>query len=270
VTLRFLSYNIRYGGTGREAALASVIRACAPDIVVLQEATDPSVVARVAEANGFNHWASRPGYSTAFLSRIPVTHHAWHSPRGARHPFLEVVLEEPHPRIFGLHLSAWFSKWSERRRTQELRGLLDGIKQQLEREKNAFAFHILAGDFNALAPDEKFDSSPMPRWIRGMVWLSGRDIGRTTIAMMRAEGYVDAWRALYADHVNDPGYTFPVWSPHVRLDYVFTPTAFASRFKSCEVRQSPPIVKQASDHFPLLVEIDAVQRNVPHSSTSAP
>jgi exodeoxyribonuclease-3 len=268
--MRFLTYNIREGGVGRAEQIAEVIKAANPDVVALQEARAPAVTEEIAKLAGFKHWGSQPLHSTGFLSNVPVVQHAWRQPPRTRHAILEVVLADGLPRVFVVHLRAWFSKWSERRRTQELRGLLDGIKQQLEREKNAFAFHILAGDFNALAPDEKFDSSPMPRWIRGMVWLSGRDIGRTTIAMMRAEGYVDAWRALYADHVNDPGYTFPVWSPHVRLDYVFTPTAFASRFKSCEVRQSPSIVKQASDHFPLLVEIDAVQRKFPHSSTSAP
>ena len=39
------------------------------------------------------HWGSRVGHSTGFLSRLPVAHHAWHSPAGAKHPFLEVVLE---------------------------------------------------------------------------------------------------------------------------------------------------------------------------------
>jgi endonuclease/exonuclease/phosphatase family metal-dependent hydrolase len=88
-----------------------------------------------------------------------------------------------------------------------------------------------------------------------MVWLSGRDIARTTIAMMRSEGYVDAWRVLHRDHAADPGHTFPVWNPHVRLDYVFAPAQFASRLKSCEVVRAPDIVTRASDHFPFLVEI---------------
>ena len=103
--------------------------------------------------------------------------------------------------------------------------MLDGIREQLIREEHAFAFHVLAGDFNALAPGERFDSSPMPAWIRGMVWLSGRDIARSTIEMMRADGYADAWRTVHANSESEPGYTFPVWNPHVRLDYVFTPTA---------------------------------------------
>ena len=41
MTLRVLSYNIRYGGTGREAELLTVIRSAAPDLVVFQEATQP-------------------------------------------------------------------------------------------------------------------------------------------------------------------------------------------------------------------------------------
>jgi endonuclease/exonuclease/phosphatase family metal-dependent hydrolase len=97
----------------------------------------------------------------------------------------------------------------------------------------------------------------MPAWIRGMIWLSGRDIARTTIEMMRADGYVDAWRTLHPHPQNDPGYTFPVWDPHVRLDYVFTPSAYASRFRACEVRTTPDVVRRASDHFPLLVDISA-------------
>jgi endonuclease/exonuclease/phosphatase family metal-dependent hydrolase len=88
-----------------------------------------------------------------------------------------------------------------------------------------------------------------------MIWLSGRDIARSTIEMMQSDGYIDAWRALYADRETEPGYTFPVWDPHVRLDYVFTPAEYATRFTACEVRRTPETVRTASDHFPLLVEI---------------
>ena len=49
MTLRLLSYNIRHGGVGRVEAIAAVIRDCAPDVVVLQEATRPDVVRALAE-----------------------------------------------------------------------------------------------------------------------------------------------------------------------------------------------------------------------------
>jgi exodeoxyribonuclease-3 len=253
--LRLLTYNIREGGVGRAEQIAEVITAANPDVVALQEARSPAVVEQIAKVAGFKFFGSRTSHSTGFLSNVPVLAYDWRHPPRTRHALLEVALADGYPRIFVLHLRAWFSKWTERNRARELRGLLDGIQEQLIREKRAFAFHVLAGDFNALAPGEVLDASHMPRWIRAMIWLSGRDIARSTIEMMQSDGYVDAWRTLYGDHKSEPGYTFPVWDPHVRLDYVFTPTEFASRFTACEVRRTPDTVRSASDHFPLLVEI---------------
>jgi endonuclease/exonuclease/phosphatase family metal-dependent hydrolase len=60
---------------------------------------------------------------------------------------------------------------------------------------------------------------------------------------------------VHPDLEREPGYTFPVWNPHVRLDYVFTPAAYASRVIGCEVRRTPDATRTASDHFPLLVEL---------------
>jgi endonuclease/exonuclease/phosphatase family metal-dependent hydrolase len=246
VTLRLLSYNIRYGGTGREEPIAAVIRACRPDIVMLQEATDPKVVETLADKSELPHWGARAGHSTGFLSRFPVAHHAWHSPLGARHPFLEVVLEGFPVRVFGLHLSAWFSKWSERRRAREIRLLLDGIKE------HQGGFHLIAGDFNALAPGERLQVAQMPRWIRAMVWVSGRDIARETIQVMLDEHYADVWRRL---HPGMDGYTFPTWSPHVRLDYIFTPERYMARIPECTVVTMPPDAATASYHYPLFAHI---------------
>ena len=253
--MRLLSYNIREGGVGRAEQIAEVISAASPDVVALQEARHPAVVERIATLAGFPYWGSRPLHSTGFLSRVPVIEHGWRHPPRTRHALLEVSLGDGLPRVFVLHLRAWFSKWNEQRRARELRGLLDGIQEQLVREQHAFAFHVLCGDFNALAPGERFDPSPMPAWIRGMVWLSGRDIARSTIEMMGADGYADAWRTVHPDSEREPGYTFPVWNPHVRLDYVFTPAAYATRVKSCEVRRTPEVARRASDHYPLLVEL---------------
>jgi exodeoxyribonuclease-3 len=253
--VRLLTYNIREGGLGRAEQIARVIKSVDPDLVALQEARDPRTVEKIASLTGHEFFGSRPAHSTGFLSRIAVKDHSWRHPPRTRHAFLEVSLGDHHPRLFVLHLRAWFSKWSERQRSRELRGLLDGIKEQLERERHSFAFHLLAGDFNALAPGEAFDPSPMPAWIRGMVWLSGRDIARSTIELMRDEGYADAWRTMHPELAEKPGYTFPVWNPHVRLDYVFTPLAFSKRISRCEVVSAPDDVRSASDHLPLLVEL---------------
>jgi endonuclease/exonuclease/phosphatase family metal-dependent hydrolase len=248
VIVKLLSYNIRYGGRGREHHIASVIDRTRPDVVILQEATDPRVVERIATLCHMPAWGSRPGRSVGFLSRLEIAHYEWHRPPGTRHPFLELVVDGIDLRVFGLHLSAIHSRWTEQRRVRELRSLLGGIERHRE------GFHLLAGDFNALAPGELFDASRMPARLRTLVWLSGGDARRDAINLILRDGYADGFRLL---HPFERGYTFPTWDPHVRLDYVFMPVAYARRLRTCEVVDGDAPIGQASDHFPLLAEIDA-------------
>lgn len=247
MNLKLLSYNIRFGGRGREVRLAEVIRTISPDMVVFQEATDPLVIERLAKATDAPYWSAQRSHSIAYISRIKIAYHEWHYPAGAKHSFLEVVPEGSEARIFGLHLSARFSKWDERQRAREIRNLLKGI------ERHQSGFHVLVGDFNTLAPGEVLEVQKMPAWIRALVWISGRDIQRETIQVMLDAGYADGYRRLHPDI---KGYTFPTWDPHVRLDYVFVPTVFADRLKTCEVITEAPAVTQASDHLPLLAHLD--------------
>jgi endonuclease/exonuclease/phosphatase family metal-dependent hydrolase len=247
VIVKLLSYNIRFGGRGREKELAEVIRAAAPDLVVFQEATDPDVIGRLAAATDLSFWAARREHSIGYISRLKPSYHEWHYPAGAKHSFLEIVLAGSEERIFGLHLSSMFSKWSERRRVREIRALLKSI------EMHQHGFHVLVGDFNTLAPGETLDVRRMPAWIRGLVWLSGRDLQRETIQLMKDSNYIDGYRLL---HPEMKGYTFPVWDPHLRLDYVFVPAGFAKRLTQCEVITEPAATTQASDHFPLLAHLE--------------
>src|SRR5262245_24598137 len=57
-------------------------------------------------------------------------------------------------------------------------------------------------------------------------------------------------------HPLKKGFTFPAYAPHVRLDYIFLPAAFADRPKVCEVMQGSASSIQASDHFPLLAQLE--------------
>jgi exonuclease III len=96
-----------------------------------------------------------------------------------------------------------------------------------------------------------------------MVWMSGRDIARTTIQVMLDERYADMWRRL---HPTGDGYTFPTWGAHVRLDYIFTPDRHASRVTDCAVMTSVPDAAAASDHYPLLAVIAHDQTSGSESS----
>ena len=243
--MRILSYNIRRGGAGREAPLASVIRSVNPDVVVLEEATRPEVVERLGRETGMRQWGARAGKSLAFMSRQEVASYAAHRPAISRHAFLEVVPATTSWRVFGVHLSAVHAAWTERRRLMELRALLRMIAT------HQTGPHILIGDFNTVAPGDMFDARRLPRRLRALVWLSGGHIRWRTIATVLAAGYVDSFRQLHPD---DLGYTLPTPEPHVRLDYAFVPGAFAQHVRSCEIVRTPDVAK-ASDHFPLLLDV---------------
>jgi endonuclease/exonuclease/phosphatase family metal-dependent hydrolase len=242
VILTILCYNIRFGGRGRESLIAEVIRNAAPDLVLFQEAIDPSVIQSISKSTEMPFWAAMRDHSNAFCSRIEIAHHEWHHPKGSRHSFLEVVPKGTETRFFGVHLRAMFSNWGERRRVLEIQALLNAIKLHQE------GFHVLSGDFNSLAPDELLNKTKLPQWIRTMVWLGGRDIQRNTVKLIQENGYLDGFRTLYKDV---PGYTFPTKDPHVRFDYVFVPKQHFSKLIECKVVDQDP-APGASDHLPLL------------------
>jgi exodeoxyribonuclease III len=243
--LRLLSYNIQRGGLGREAAIASVINQQPADVVMLQEATHPGVVARLASLTDSIASGSMPGRSLGFLSRLPIADQRWVRPRWSQHAFLELTPRDLDVRIIGVHLSAVHSAWTEARRVRELRSLLAAVQRD-DRD------HIVVGDFNTVAPDERLDVARLPRRLRVLVWLSGGRIRWQTIAIMLGAGYVDGFRSL---HDSEPGYTFPTWDPHVRLDYLFLPKTSSCRLIACEVVREPSLIERASDHFPLRAEL---------------
>jgi exodeoxyribonuclease-3 len=247
VTFRLVSYNIQRGGIGREELLAEVIRSCEPDLVVLQEANRPSVVEHLSIAVGMAAWGARAGQSVAFLSRAAVSSFEWYPLVRPSRGFLEVVLAKPSLRVFGVHLSAVHSGWTERRRMRELGLLLATI------ESHRRGFHVLAGDFNTLAPNELLETRRLPPRLRPLVWLSGGRVRYRTIQAMLDAGYADAFRRL---HPEERGYTFPTWDPHVRLDFVFLPAASADRLSDCRVISEGATLARASDHFPLLAEFE--------------
>jgi exodeoxyribonuclease-3 len=246
VTFKLLSYNIRYGGQGRERSIAAVIREAEPDLVVFQEATRPRVIERLATETGMIVWAARPGNSLGFMSRVEISHYEWHRPPGARHPFLEIVPAGSEFRVFGLHLSAMHSSWTERRRIREIRALLEGI------ERHQDGFHVLVGDFNTLAPGELLEAGRLPARLRPLVWLTGAIKWETIQVLLNAD-YVDGYRLIYP---HEKGFTFPTRAPHLRLDYIFLPGLFADRLKACEVIHGSATAIQASDHFPLLARLE--------------
>jgi exodeoxyribonuclease III len=245
VTFRLLTYNIQHGGRARVEIIARVIDTCRPDLVVLQEATDPATVKRLAELTGMAGSGSSRRQSLGYLSRDPVVQATWRRPFVSRHAFIEIVPAGERLRVFGVHLSAVHAAWTEQRRVYELRALLRSVKRHQD------GVHVLAGDFNTLAPGEVLQTRGLPLRLRPLIWASGGRIRWRTIQTVLDAGYFDAYRTLHPDR---PGLTMPSWNPHVRLDYVFVPRGFADRMLSCEVVDHPESSK-ASDHLPVVAEL---------------
>jgi exodeoxyribonuclease-3 len=244
MTLRLMSYNIRFGGIGREERIAAAVKQCDPDIVVLQEATKPEVVERIAAICEMPYFAAKRSHSTAYASKFAATAHEWHYHRDLQRAFLEIDVGGI--RIHNVHLRATHSNYTERGRMREVHALLDGIKAR------SSEFHILVGDFNTLAPGELLNMQKLPWRYRVLAFLLGGKIQYRSIQIMLDGGYIDIYRRLHTE----PGFTFPAWNPNVRLDYVFAPTAFADRISRCDVITDIVEPAKATDHLPLLAEIE--------------
>jgi exodeoxyribonuclease-3 len=168
----------------------------------------------------------------------------WIRPRISRHAFIEVVPQGRGLRVYGVHLSAVHAAWTEYRRVFELRALLRSVA------RHQHGFHVLGGDFNTVAPNETLEIGRLPRRLRPLIWLSGGRVRWRTIQTILDAGYVDGYRAR---HPHESGATLPAGSPHIRLDYVFTPKQYVDRLIACDVVQHPDAA-QASDHLPIVAE----------------
>jgi len=123
--VRLVSYNIRFGGGRRVALIGGVLATLRPDVVLLQEATDPIAVDRIARAAGLPNVFRRPDWSVAALTREEPDELAWHRP-GRSRGFLEVdPAGADGLRLLGMHLPAGLSNRGERARLRSVESLLD-------------------------------------------------------------------------------------------------------------------------------------------------
>jgi endonuclease/exonuclease/phosphatase family metal-dependent hydrolase len=245
VTLRVATYNVRFGGAGRKASIAVVLRNLAPDVVLLQEATDPSTVAWIGQELGLPHVVAVHGRSVAALSREPIDT-IWHELGGGRLA-LEISLGTGLPRIFGVHLSAGLSQRGERRRWIEVTRLIELIGASGGPDQS-----MVVGDFNAISPGDGPLMRLLPMWIRILLRFDG-GIRTEVMASVAAAGFTDGYRLLHAD---EPGFTMPAVEPSVRLDYFMLGSAVRPLLVSCEIQTKGVQSALASDHLALLAEFD--------------
>ncbi|RKS74063.1 endonuclease/exonuclease/phosphatase family metal-dependent hydrolase [Motilibacter peucedani] len=233
--LRVLSYNIRSLRDDR-AALARVVRACAPDLVCVQEA--PRFVLsrwqlrRLAAATGLRHVCG--GRAT-------------HGPVVLAHPAVEVLArrEVALPRTRGLHA----------------RGLALATVRVGGQELAVGSLHL------GLRPDER---------LRNVAGIEAALDGVPRESLLLAGDLNEppggpAWHALAALGLRDayavaprgPEPTFSSANPRRRIDAVLVGGAFTVH--GCGVAAELPGVRggdlaRATDHLPVLAELHIVPR----------
>ncbi len=111
--------------------------------------------------------------------------------------------------------------------------------------------HLLAGDFNAVAPEDRASLARAPLWVRAQTWFQLGRVPRRALKPLLEAGYVDCFREM---HPEEDGFTLPSTDPQVRLDYVFAAPPLAGALSGCRVVAEPTVATSASDHLPVLAE----------------
>ena len=246
-----MTYNILDGGEGREEYLLEVLGAIQPDVAVLQEVFDEGFVQRLANALKMKSCfvSGNRKRRVALLSRLPVIAcQSYHPFLPIWHNVVEAEIEyQPDKRflLFGIHpvanLSIIFEFW----RWWEARHIIARTKPHTTEPC------LVAGDFNAIAPNDRVMINQMPRWLKLTILAQGNRVYRLSIRQYLAADLTDCFRAM---HPHDDGFTLPPPEPNSRLDYIFVNEAFKKHLIDCWTVREQLAVLKASDHYPVVAE----------------
>ncbi|MGB7158955.1 MAG: endonuclease/exonuclease/phosphatase family protein [Tepidisphaeraceae bacterium] len=253
--MRIVSYNILDGGEGRADPLAEVIEAQRPDVVALVEAEDLAVVERIAKRYkmDFVHAAGN-SHASVLMTRWTIRESINYAPL---HPELEksfmtasVLTPEFGPMQIGVvHLHAHGREENEARRERELKVVLDVFRA----ERDAKRPHVVCGDFNANAPQQRIDPAKCKQRTRKDWEANGGNLPRRVVQAMLDAGYVDSLHAVDPAGGETMG-TFTTQHPGQRVDYIFTHGIEMTRLREAWIEQDR-LATYASDHYPVGLEI---------------
>lgn len=251
MSLRLMTYNILDGGEGREEYLLQVLQAVQPDIAILQEVFHEDLIqnlGRILKMNPFFASGNKKR-RVALLSRLPVVS------RQSFHPFppiwrnvvVATIEYQPGKRflLFGIHPMANLSVICESWRWWEARRIIEHMRL------NAIERCVVAGDFNAIAPNDRVMTQSMPRWLKLTILTQGNRVYHFSIREFLSAGLIDCFRELHPD---DDGFTLPPPNPNSRLDYIFINEVMKSQLTDCWIVREPSAVLRASDHYPVVAE----------------
>ena len=251
MAFRVMTYNILDDGVGREDSILEVIQAVNPDLIVIQEIIDIKTLRFLAQNFQMQSFIGKGNTKrkVALLSRLPVLDFKNYHPI---FPVWNNVLEaeiQYHPeksfRLIGVHLVAgpWigFELW----RRLETNYIVRRYRQFSQRP------FLIAGDFNAVAPNDNVIIDRIPARLKRVLWLQGNRVFHFALQSLLSAGFTDSFKFINPD---DHGFTLPPHQPNIRLDYIFINNEMKKYLKNCWVVREPNTVMKASDHYPVVAE----------------
>jgi exonuclease III len=241
-----MTYNIQFGGKGREELLLLVLRAANADIISLTEADDPQIVAALAEELGMHYrWARGSGdRHIATLSRYEIQDSKiYNTP-----PLTQAVLETTHSvsgeplTVYNVHFLPYLLLPYEMRRWQAVGKLLRIIRERPPGQ------HLILGDINAIRPGDRVLHRRNPARMQRVMALQLFIVFRLAIPRLLKAGYVDCFRHL---HPSEDGFTWMTGNRTTRYDYILACPEMIGNLQTCRVLDELPDVEMASDHYPL-------------------
>jgi exodeoxyribonuclease-3 len=258
VTVRFLTWNIKTGGSGdRLDAVLTLLRRERPDILALQELRGwPGRRMReVAGALGMTPFLAPSvfGQPVAVLIRPPLRIIGWSAVRWRLHHAAAAVRV---PTTAGqlTVVSTHLNPFSPYRRMREARFLA-------ARYRPGKGPVLLAGDLNALDPgtDHTARLAALSGSYARRHLTSDGTADTRAIAALQDGGFVDLWPAagegdgLTVPTTQGGGHEFA--STGMRLDYLMASPSVAARATHARVLRGDE-AEYASDHYPLTVDLD--------------
>ena len=258
MTVRFMTWNIRTGGSGgRLEALVGLLRRERPDILALQELRGfPGTRMReVAGALGMTPFLARSvfGQSVAVLVRPPLRIIGWSGVRWRLHhaaAAVRVPTTAGQLTVVSTHLNAL----SPYRRMREARFLA-------ARHRPAKGPVLLAGDLNSLDPgtDHTGRLAALREPYRRRHLASDGTPDTRAVAAFTAAGFVDLWPVAG----EGDGHTVPTTrggghefsTTGMRLDYLMASPSVAARAGRLRVLRGAE-AEYASDHYPVVADLD--------------
>lgn len=253
--MRIFSYNILDGGEGRADPLAEVIEAQRADVVALVEASDLTVIERIARRLKMDY-VHAPGraQASALLSRFAIRDSVNHAllRSGMSKSLLEasVIDDRGGEWSFGVvHLHHHADESDEATRERELAIVLDAFAKHRADHRP----HLLCGDFNADSPLQMLNPAKVKPRTRESLERNGGRIPRRVVQKLLDAGYVDTLHAVRGHEALSAG-TFTTQHPGQRVDHIFTHGVDRGRLTNAWI-ETDRLAKYASDHFPVGLEI---------------